>query len=725
MRRFHLRHVQFTIQQKLVLACLSMALIISMLLFVYYGKVHRDALEQQVQYYEKNHEQTAVLLNSLEQKINSYYHQLVNDNNNLAGILVKSEYGKDDYFTLYQIQRGLINIINSEPVIDSIYLYSYTSDKALSTKYMFANLDYFPDHVVINQFYAQKKAKLWFPARYERAGDPRSPQILSWVAGIPFNARRGAIVFNVDQRKLLAGLGNKQAGLVVLDDQDQTILHQNNDLYRVFKKNQAKILATGQKTQLVRITDWGHRYYVFVTQNTHTNWQVISIIPDAIIRAGTKNNSLDFYLIVAFLLASAFGLAKLVQTIYTQSIQSYQDKFQTNINSLIDSFVVGVLTGEYTREEIADKSVDLGMQWRGERFLTVVYQIDNYYSFLLENREYLPRMLLNKKIQNDIKATFGETQTAVVTVEMGKIVVLLGLEREQSETAVLAEVEQRIGDSQTQIERAYHLSVRVAVSEILTGVEQIQICYAQALKALSFKNFSHQNSLIRYQEVAAHTALAPNYPVTEIALLKEYIKSGNQAKIGCAIDQICQNLLAQPYLSVDLVNAIFSNIFYEIIKVVLEFGYSLKDVYGEEDLFITLYSYEMIEEKKEFFLKVAGRLVEYRNSKEKNSHKLVVQRIIDYIEENYDKTISLEIVGAEVGMNPSYLSSFIKKELGVYFVDYVIELRLKKALCLLKEEKLNIKQIAERCGFDTVHSFIRNFKKRYQVTPSEFRNQGN
>jgi AraC-like DNA-binding protein len=716
---------KFGPKQKLALACLTVTVIISISVFIYYGQVHQGVWKQQIRYYQKNQEQNAAWMNSVEQKVNSYYNQLVS-NNNIIYIISKNDYDKDDYYTLLEIQKNFLTIINSDSVIDSISLYSRNSGKVLSTQYMFSNLDYFPDHVIINQFYSQGKLKKWFPSRHKRGGDKNSPTIISLVAAAPFNSKNGVMVFNIAEDKLLSKLtSSKQIGVIILDRQNQVICSQNKLLYGVYQRNKANLATLNRKNSgIIQVKDRKDNYYLLTTQSIKANWRIISVIPESLVRKRLKKINLSgLYGILAVLCLSILGLLKLFQDSYSQSVQIYQEKLQTNIHGLIDNAVSGMLTGEYTQEEIVVKSTELGLDLSGDYFMTIVFQINNYYSFLLENRDYLPKVLLCKEIQSRIKQGFEAYKNAVITMELGKIVVLLVLDKEQVVNGIEAELTRLISETQQQVERQYHFTLKVAVSEAKTGIESIQICYAQVLKALNYKYFSKPDSLVFYREAETQVAPVSYYPVTEIAHLKEYLKNGNLSKLEQSIEKICMKLITQHSISGDWVNAIFSNIFYEIIKFVLELGFSSKDIFGDEDLFVKLYSYESVEEKQAYFMKICATLVEYRTVKERNTHKLSVQKIVDYIENNYDKTISLEIVAAQVGMNPSYLSTFIKKELGVHFADYVMVLRLKKALRLLRDGRMTVKQIAEECGFDTVHSFIRNFKKYYQLTPSEFRNQ--
>ena len=77
----------------------------------------------------------------------------------------------------------------------------------------------------------------------------------------------------------------------------------------------------------------------------------------------------------------------------------------------------------------------------------------------------------------------------------------------------------------------------------------------------------------------------------------------------------------------------------------------------------------------------------------------------------------------ELGM-PSYqLSSFINHKLGMNFSDYLNQFRIKYCEEIIKKEvggKLNLQQLAARCGFQNRNTFTTAFKKFTGRTPSEY-----
>ena len=86
----------------------------------------------------------------------------------------------------------------------------------------------------------------------------------------------------------------------------------------------------------------------------------------------------------------------------------------------------------------------------------------------------------------------------------------------------------------------------------------------------------------------------------------------------------------------------------------------------------------------------------------------------------YDEDISLSLVAEEIGISHSYLSTVFKNELKCSYSEYLLKIRLEKAIGLMEAGERNIRKIAERSGFNSYEYFFSVFKKTYGVTPKEY-----
>ena len=98
-----------------------------------------------------------------------------------------------------------------------------------------------------------------------------------------------------------------------------------------------------------------------------------------------------------------------------------------------------------------------------------------------------------------------------------------------------------------------------------------------------------------------------------------------------------------------------------------------------------------------------------------------VQLMMQYIHENYSHDLSLEEISSHIGISKSTALNLFRRFLHTTPVNYLIGYRLQAASWLLKNTNKKIKTISYESGFHNVDYFCRLFKKRYQLTPSEYR----
>jgi AraC-like DNA-binding protein len=98
-----------------------------------------------------------------------------------------------------------------------------------------------------------------------------------------------------------------------------------------------------------------------------------------------------------------------------------------------------------------------------------------------------------------------------------------------------------------------------------------------------------------------------------------------------------------------------------------------------------------------------------------------VEKIMTYLNANFDKNISLGEAARLAAMTEVAFSRFFKAKIGKTFVDTLIEIRLGHASRLLIETTNTVNEIAYKCGFNNISNFNRIFKKKKDCTPKEFR----
>ena len=97
-------------------------------------------------------------------------------------------------------------------------------------------------------------------------------------------------------------------------------------------------------------------------------------------------------------------------------------------------------------------------------------------------------------------------------------------------------------------------------------------------------------------------------------------------------------------------------------------------------------------------------------------------QIRSIMEESYcQPEFSISVMADHFQIGVAYMSSLVKKELGINFSDYLWSLRLEKAKKLLRETNLSIDKISVEVGYLNTSSFRRKFKQDTGNTPSWYR----
>lgn len=95
--------------------------------------------------------------------------------------------------------------------------------------------------------------------------------------------------------------------------------------------------------------------------------------------------------------------------------------------------------------------------------------------------------------------------------------------------------------------------------------------------------------------------------------------------------------------------------------------------------------------------------------------------ILKYVENHYMEKITIEDMANELGISQSHFMKYFKNTMGTSFIDYLNEYRLTMASRLLVSSDSSILTIAEEVGYDNLSYFNRTFKKRFAMTPREYR----
>jgi AraC-like DNA-binding protein len=122
------------------------------------------------------------------------------------------------------------------------------------------------------------------------------------------------------------------------------------------------------------------------------------------------------------------------------------------------------------------------------------------------------------------------------------------------------------------------------------------------------------------------------------------------------------------------------------------------------------------------FSEILTLLFQYKEGHQYNYSSIrKVDKVINYMTENYFQNITLQLLSEYAQISASYLGSIFKKVTGKSTIDYLIDIRINKAKALLRDG-FSVSETSKLIGFNDIFYFSRAFKKHEGISPSQYMN---
>ncbi len=98
-------------------------------------------------------------------------------------------------------------------------------------------------------------------------------------------------------------------------------------------------------------------------------------------------------------------------------------------------------------------------------------------------------------------------------------------------------------------------------------------------------------------------------------------------------------------------------------------------------------------------------------------------RVLDYVSEHYLEPLSLQTIAQKFHRAPAHLTTRFRKATGLPVMECVLEKRMDEAKHLLATTSQTVQKIADHIGYTDVSLFSRQFRRRYGVSPRQWREE--
>lgn len=266
----------------------------------------------------------------------------------------------------------------------------------------------------------------------------------------------------------------------------------------------------------------------------------------------------------------------------------------------------------------------------------------------------------------------------------------------------------------------------------ITALAQIQQALAGSLSGLfgrqSVGFFGGQAMLLNtLYDVTTEIAreMGGKYPLEIEQKLRGMISRADKSGAQELINQLLGHVYFESGGQFALIKQRAKDLIVLFSRASIDGGADINQIFGQyKNLFSAIDGFGTLEELSYFLTSVFYRFVGYVFDFSKFEHTDIMQKVVNFVRDNYKNRITLEDAAAFVGLSRNYLSGIIKEELGMPFSDYVHSVRVEKSKELLPNPALGLAEIADLVGYSDQSYYTKAFTRITGVSPGKYRKKG-
>ncbi len=265
----------------------------------------------------------------------------------------------------------------------------------------------------------------------------------------------------------------------------------------------------------------------------------------------------------------------------------------------------------------------------------------------------------------------------------------------------------------------------VALGEVVESQKYLHQSYEQAVQTLDYKIVYGLDKIIQYTDIQNRFEEKHENENLYVEWIENCIAALQEDDLNSCIDRVYSGIKAQGTgISPEQVRNITMKIIITIFHKAREFFIDTEKIinHNEYMVFWSISKAEDIEELKKLSADIGLKVIEAIRRRQNKKYSKTVDYVMTYIRDNYgNQDICLKTLANRMDVSAVHMGRIFKNETGMFFSDYLNQVRIQEAKKLLLETNIKIRDITEMVGFVNTSYFFTVFKKVMGVTPGEIR----
>jgi YesN/AraC family two-component response regulator len=272
------------------------------------------------------------------------------------------------------------------------------------------------------------------------------------------------------------------------------------------------------------------------------------------------------------------------------------------------------------------------------------------------------------------------------------------------------------------VEEQFKRTISIGLGRMTQGMETLQQSYHDALSALSYKMILGGNTIISSEDIREPASGEFMRLLGMTDAIVDSLRLTDREKMAKQTERWFGEMAASG-AAPDMIRQLVVQFMMKAAKAVGEIDPALLEEAPSHRLFDLLSQYENIRQLSDHVIDQLGRYAEQIGEKRSNRERNdVIERITAFIDERYmHSDLSLNYLASEFKLSVSHVSRLFKEQTESNFIDYLMDIRMRKAKELLAGTDMLVRDVSGAVGYTNVNSFVRIFKKSTGFTPGEYR----
>lgn len=273
------------------------------------------------------------------------------------------------------------------------------------------------------------------------------------------------------------------------------------------------------------------------------------------------------------------------------------------------------------------------------------------------------------------------------------------------------------------INSTLNIGLTIGIGRVQNELRDIYISFNESSFAIQYKLYEGSNSIIDVSDFYPFDDISNSLSRKNEGKLIEKLRLGDRQQVYEILNSIFNEILANKRLSMDYVQRVCLELLISGSRYISEIGGDFKDIFPVNIIsYSEISKYDTISDIRGWMTGIFNLIMDYVAERRKQGGNNIIHEIRKYILDNYCEDITLKIVAKAFYINPEYLSRLFKRVTGQNFIDYLTEVRIAKAMELIRSNKdLKIYEIAEKVGYKDVKYFSRVFKAYSNKNPYSYK----